>query len=85
MREAALRGCISRQHVGRADRADHGDRPYLSHDVITGVADPRTNPVIWFAIYDEDFRKVGSDWQISRSRIQFLWAELAPMRNSRVR
>jgi hypothetical protein len=29
--------------------------------------------VIWFAIYDEDFAKVGSDWKISRSRIQFLW------------
>jgi hypothetical protein len=47
-------------------------RTYL-HDVITGVHDPRTTPVIWFAIYDEDFKKVGKDWQISRSRIQFLW------------
>jgi hypothetical protein len=46
-------------------------RCYL-HDVST-EPDPRTNPVIFFAIYDEDFEKIDGDWKIKRSRIQFLW------------
>lgn len=46
-------------------------RTYL-HDV-KNDPDPRTNPVIWFAIYDEDWVKIGSEWKIQKSQIHFLW------------
>jgi hypothetical protein len=48
-------------------------RTYL-HDVLT-EANPRVNPVIFFAVYDEDFEKISGEWKIKRSRIQFLWPE----------
>ncbi len=35
--------------------------------------DPRTNPVIWYGLYDEDYVKVGDAWQIKRCTLQFLW------------
>lgn len=31
------------------------------------------NPVILYAIYENDYRKIGGDWKISRSAIQFIW------------
>jgi hypothetical protein len=31
------------------------------------------NPVILYAIYENDYRKIGQDWKISRSAIQFVW------------
>lgn len=33
------------------------------------------NPVILYAIYENDYRKRGEDWQISRSQIQFVWPQ----------
>lgn len=33
------------------------------------------NPVILYAIYENDYQKVGRDWKISRSAIQFIWPE----------
>jgi hypothetical protein len=30
-------------------------------------------PVIWFAIYDEDYEKLADEWKIKRSQLQFLW------------
>jgi hypothetical protein len=35
--------------------------------------DPRTNPVIWYGLYDEEYVKVGTEWKISRCTLQFLW------------
>jgi ketosteroid isomerase-like protein len=46
-------------------------RTYLI-DVIH-EADPRTNPVIWYGLYDEDYRKIDGDWKIQRCALQFLW------------
>jgi ketosteroid isomerase-like protein len=40
-------------------------------DLVMGAAD--RNPLQLVAIYDEDFRRVGDSWKISRSRIDFLW------------
>ncbi len=35
--------------------------------------DPRTNPVIWYGLYDERYEKQGSDWRIKHCSLQFLW------------
>jgi hypothetical protein len=35
--------------------------------------DPRTNPVIWYGLYDEDYVKRQGVWLISRCSLQFLW------------
>jgi hypothetical protein len=48
-------------------------RTYL-HDV-THAPDPRTLPIIWYGIYDEDYRKVDGTWQIARCTLQFLWPQ----------
>jgi hypothetical protein len=31
------------------------------------------NPLILFGIYDDEYRKVGDDWLIHRTRLHFLW------------
>jgi len=31
------------------------------------------NPVVLYAIYENDFTKIGTEWKISRSAIQFVW------------
>jgi hypothetical protein len=36
-------------------------------------ADPRTNPIIWLGLYDEDYVKVNGEWKIKRSTLQYLW------------
>lgn len=46
-------------------------RTYL-HD-ISNEPDPRTDPVVWYGIYDEDFVKVDGVWKVSHCRLQFLW------------
>jgi hypothetical protein len=33
------------------------------------------NPVLLYAIYENDYQKIGADWKISRSAIQFVWPE----------
>ena len=35
--------------------------------------DPRTNPVIWYGLYDEDYEKANGQWKIKRCSLQFLW------------
>lgn len=39
------------------------------------IPDPRTNPVKWLGIYDEDYEKVAGKWLIKHSRLQFLWPQ----------
>ncbi|MFL2503928.1 MAG: nuclear transport factor 2 family protein [Candidatus Azotimanducaceae bacterium] len=48
-------------------------RSYL-HDVMTTV-EPEGQPVVWYGLYDEDYRKVDGTWLISRSTLQFLWPQ----------
>lgn len=33
------------------------------------------NPVVLYAIYENEYRKTGPDWQISRSEIHFVWPQ----------
>jgi ketosteroid isomerase-like protein len=40
-------------------------------DIVMGAGDE--NPLRLLGIYDEDFRREGGTWRISRSRIDFLW------------
>ena len=35
--------------------------------------DPRTNPVIWYGIYDEDYQKIAGHWKMTFCRLEFLW------------
>jgi hypothetical protein len=35
--------------------------------------DPRTDPVIWYGIYDEDYVKIDGHWKVSFCRLEFLW------------
>jgi hypothetical protein len=46
-------------------------RSYL-HDV-SNQPDPRTSPVVWLGIYDEDYEKADGRWLIKVCRLQFLW------------
>lgn len=50
-------------------------RVYLIDLMVNRPADQ--NPIIWLGLYDEEYRKVGGDWKISRSSLQFMW----PQRN----
>lgn len=36
-----------------------------------------TNPVLLYALYENEYKKIGGDWQISRSAINFTWPERA--------
>ena len=46
-------------------------RTYL-HD-ISNEPDPRSDPVVWYGIYDENFTRVDGQWKLSFCRLQFLW------------
>tara|TARA_B110000503_G_scaffold81092_1_gene124041 strand:+ start:1436 stop:1909 length:474 start_codon:yes stop_codon:yes gene_type:complete len=46
---------------------------YLT-DVATHVA-PTENPLVWYALYDEEYRKVEGEWKFARSSLQFFWPE----------
>lgn len=37
--------------------------------------DPRTNPVVWYGLYDEDYQKVDGQWKVKRCSLQFLWPQ----------
>lgn len=46
---------------------------YLT-DIVTHVA-PTENPLLWYAVYDEEYTKLAGQWKFSRSSLQFLWPE----------
>ena len=46
---------------------------YLT-DIVTHVA-PGENPILWFALYDEEYRKEDGQWKFARSSLQFFWPE----------
>ena len=46
---------------------------YLT-DIVTHVA-PDENPILWFGLYDEAYRKEGEQWKFARSSLQFFWPE----------
>ncbi len=43
-------------------------------DVVTHVA-PDENPILWFALYDEEYRKQHGRWVFTRSSLQFFWPQ----------
>ena len=36
---------------------------------------PEENPILWVALYDEEYRKVDGQWQFARSSLEFFWPE----------
>lgn len=46
---------------------------YLT-DIATHVAADE-NPILWFAVYDEEYRKESGKWKFARSSLQFFWPE----------
>jgi ketosteroid isomerase-like protein len=46
---------------------------YLT-DIATHTA-PEENPILWFALYDEEYRKDDGHWKFARSSLQFFWPE----------
>jgi ketosteroid isomerase-like protein len=46
---------------------------YLT-DIVTHKA-PEENPILWFALYDEEYRKEDEQWKFSRTSLQFFWPE----------
>ena len=48
-------------------------RSYLI-DVVT-TTEPDQQPIVWFGLYDEEYRKVNGQWKISRCSLQFLWPQ----------
>jgi hypothetical protein len=43
-------------------------------DVATHVA-PDENPLLWFALYDEEYRKERGRWVFTRTSLQFFWPQ----------
>tara|TARA_B110000503_G_scaffold18925_1_gene28054 strand:- start:582 stop:1073 length:492 start_codon:yes stop_codon:yes gene_type:complete len=52
-------------------------RSYLL-DVATSV-EPEAQPIVWFGLYDEEYRKVDGQWLISKCSLQFLWPQRMTM------
>ena len=52
-------------------------RSYLL-DVVT-TAEPEGQPIVWFGLYDEEYRKVNGQWLISKCSLQFLWPQRMTM------
>ena len=36
---------------------------------------PEVNPMLWLGVYDETYMKIGQDWKISRTSLQFMWPQ----------
>jgi len=64
---------ICNHWVELKDEVSAVGRSYLI-DVVTERA-ANVNPVLCYALYDEEYRKVNDMWKISFSCIQFLWPE----------
>lgn len=65
--------CVTNHEVELLGEGQAKGRSYLI-DVLTTV--PKDGqPLLWFALYDERYQKVGDDWKISHCRIQFMWPE----------
>ena len=43
-------------------------------DIVTDKK-PDENPFMWFALYDEAYKKVDQQWKIQRTSIHFLWPQ----------
>ena len=43
-------------------------------DVVTHLP-AEQNPILWFALYDEEYRKEQEKWKFSRSSLQFFWPQ----------
>ena len=52
-------------------------RSYLL-DVMT-TAKPEEQPIVWFGLYDEEYRKIKGQWLISKCSLQFLWPQRMTM------
>ena len=52
-------------------------RSYLL-DVMTTVK-PEEQPIVWFGLYDEEYRKTKGQWLISKCSLQFLWPQRMTM------
>ena len=52
-------------------------RSYLL-DAVTS-AEPEEQPIMWFGLYDEEYRKVAGEWLISKCSLQFLWPQRMTM------
>ena len=52
-------------------------RSYLL-DIATSV-ESEGQPIVWFGLYDEDYRKVDGQWLISKCSLQFLWPQRMTM------
>ena len=33
------------------------------------------NPLYWLGVYEEEYRRTGEDWRISRQSLQFVWPQ----------
>ena len=43
-------------------------------DFVTHVS-AKVNPLLWLALYDEEYRKIEGSWKIARTSLQFFWPE----------
>lgn len=43
-------------------------------DFVTHL-DPKENPILWVALYDEEYRKDNGQWKFARSSLEFFWPE----------
>ena len=43
-------------------------------DFVTHVS-AKENPLLWLALYDEEYQKIKGQWKIARTSLQFFWPE----------
>ena len=43
-------------------------------DFVTHVSE-QENPLLWLALYDEEYQKIKGQWKIARTSLQFFWPE----------
>ncbi len=37
------------------------------------ISDPKTNPLVFLGIYDDEYRKLAGEWKIRQRRLEFAW------------